>query len=79
MQRKTYIDNIINQLTRLQDEIKAFNTAKLFDTNKISENILKDSNAQLIISILKDKIPNEVLKNSNVVLELSQKDKLFKF
>ncbi|WP_434337537.1 ABC-three component system protein [Mycoplasma capricolum] len=42
MQRKTYIDNIINQLTRLQNEIRAFNTAKLFDTNKISENILKD-------------------------------------
>lgn len=42
MQRKTYIDNIINQLTRLQDKIKAFNSAKLFDTNQISENILKD-------------------------------------
>ncbi|WP_434328993.1 DUF2326 domain-containing protein [Mycoplasma capricolum] len=42
-------------------------------------NYLLNSNAQLIISILKDKIPNEVLKKSNVILELSQKDKLFKF
>ncbi|ADK69395.1 hypothetical protein TS59_0700 [Mycoplasma mycoides subsp. mycoides] len=42
-------------------------------------NYLLNSNAQLIISILKDKIPDEVWKNSNVVLELSQKDKLFKF
>ncbi|WP_434336156.1 DUF2326 domain-containing protein [Mycoplasma capricolum] len=42
-------------------------------------NYLLNSNAQLIISILKDKIPDKVWKNSNVVLELSQKDKLFKF
>ncbi|WP_369024700.1 DUF2326 domain-containing protein [Mycoplasma capricolum] len=42
-------------------------------------NHLLNSNAQLIISILKDKIPDKVWKNSNVVLELSQKDKLFKF
>ncbi|WP_265509728.1 SMEK domain-containing protein [Mycoplasma mycoides] len=42
MQSKIYINNIINKLTRLQDEIKAFNNAKLFNTNKISENILKD-------------------------------------
>ncbi|QVK05736.1 ABC-three component system protein [Mycoplasma mycoides] len=42
MQSKVYINNIINKLTRLQYEIKAFNNAKLFDTNKISENILKD-------------------------------------
>ncbi|WP_146147723.1 SMEK domain-containing protein, partial [Mycoplasma mycoides] len=42
MQSKIYINNIINKLTRLQYEIKAFNNAKLFDTNKISENILKD-------------------------------------
>ncbi|WP_434335671.1 hypothetical protein V2P56_02855 [Mycoplasma capricolum subsp. capricolum] len=42
-------------------------------------NHLLNSNAQLVISILKDKIPDKVWKNSNVVLELSQKDKLFKF
>lgn len=42
-------------------------------------NYLLTSNAQLIISILKDKIPDQVLEKSNVVLELSQKDKLFKF
>ncbi|WP_434343403.1 hypothetical protein V2P32_03960 [Mycoplasma sp. 06067-C1-B144P-99-0482-3] len=42
-------------------------------------NYLLNSNAQLTISILKDKIPDKVWKNSNVVLELSQKDKLFRF
>ncbi|WP_429989253.1 hypothetical protein [Mycoplasmopsis bovis] len=36
------------------------------------------SKAQLIISILKDKIPEQVLNNSNIVLEISQNDKLFK-
>ncbi|WP_429009262.1 hypothetical protein [Mycoplasmopsis bovis] len=41
-------------------------------------NYLLHSKAQLIISILKDKIPEQVLNNSNIVLELSQNDKLFK-
>ncbi|MCA8839242.1 DUF2326 domain-containing protein, partial [Mycoplasmopsis bovis] len=40
-------------------------------------NYLLHSKAQLIISILKDKIPEQVLNNSNIVLELSQNDKLF--
>ncbi|QQH34313.1 hypothetical protein HYD97_00865 [Mycoplasmopsis bovis] len=40
--------------------------------------VLLHSKAQLIISILKDKIPEQVLNNSNIVLELSQNVKLFK-
>ena len=33
---------------------------------------------QLVISILKDKLPEKVLENAHVVVELSQEEKLFK-
>lgn len=39
---------------------------------------VQDKNIQLVISILKDKLPSEVLKESNIIIELSQKNKLFK-
>lgn len=39
---------------------------------------VKDKNIQLIISILKDKLPENVLKNAKIVVELSQDSKLFK-
>ena len=40
--------------------------------------VVKKNNIQLVISILKDKLPSELLNDSNVVLELSQESKLFK-
>ncbi|AJM72049.1 DUF2326 domain-containing protein [Mycoplasma yeatsii] len=43
----------------------------------VSEYLL-DKNAQLILSVLKDKMPNEALRNANIVVELSQEEKLFK-
>ncbi|UKS53965.1 DUF2326 domain-containing protein [Mycoplasma feriruminatoris] len=54
---------------------------ELMSDNQLSliSDYLVNSNAQLIISMLKDKIPSDVFKNSHVVLELSQEDKLFKF
>ncbi|MCL2322469.1 MAG: DUF2326 domain-containing protein [Oscillospiraceae bacterium] len=39
---------------------------------------VKDKNIQLIVSILKDKLPVETLENAHVVVELSQESKLFK-
>lgn len=39
---------------------------------------VKDKNIQLIVSILKDKLPKELINNGNVVVELSQESKLFK-
>ena len=39
---------------------------------------VQDKNIQLVISILKDKLPTEVLKENNIIIELSQKNKLFK-
>jgi uncharacterized protein YydD (DUF2326 family) len=38
----------------------------------------KNKNIQLIVSILKDKLPGELIDNGNVVVELSQESKLFK-
>ncbi len=38
---------------------------------------LMGKNIQLVVSILKDKLPNDLLKKANVVVELSQEDKLF--
>lgn len=39
---------------------------------------VKRNNIQLIISILKDKLPTDVLNNAYIAVELSQDDKLFK-
>ncbi|MDR1203465.1 MAG: DUF2326 domain-containing protein [Tannerellaceae bacterium] len=39
---------------------------------------VRNKNTQLIISILKDKLPPTVLNNAHIAIELSQKSKLFK-
>ena len=39
---------------------------------------VKNKNMQLVISILKDKLPEKALENAHVVVELSQEEKLFK-
>lgn len=44
---------------------------------KIAE-FAKSNNIQLVISILKDKLPETVVDNVHVILELSQSDKLFR-
>lgn len=44
---------------------------------KVAEYV-KDRNVQLVISILKDKLPEKALENAHVVVELSQEDKLFR-
>lgn len=44
---------------------------------KVAE-FVQDKNIQLVISILKDKLPTAILKKSHVAIELSQNDKLFR-
>jgi uncharacterized protein YydD (DUF2326 family) len=44
---------------------------------KVAEYV-KNRNMQLVISILKDKLPEKALENAHVVVELSQEEKLFK-
>lgn len=44
---------------------------------KVAEYVQKN-NIQLVISILKDKLPNAVLENAHIAVELSQDSKLFK-
>ena len=44
---------------------------------KVAE-FVQNKNIQLVISILKDKLPIPVLDKAHVVVELSQKEKLFK-
>lgn len=44
---------------------------------KVAE-FVQHENIQLVISILKDKLPTSVLKKSHVAIELSQSDKLFR-
>lgn len=44
---------------------------------KVADYVMK-KDIQLVVSILKDKLPNDLLKRANVVVELSQEDKLFK-
>ncbi|MGG3889488.1 DUF2326 domain-containing protein [Metabacillus fastidiosus] len=39
---------------------------------------VKNNNIQLVVSILKDKLPEELIDNGNIVVELSQESKLFK-
>lgn len=53
---------------------------ELMHDNQLSKvaDFVNENNIQLIISILKDKLPEELIKKSNIALELSPKDKLFK-
>lgn len=44
---------------------------------KVAE-FVQNRNIQLVVSILKDKLPEVVLDKAHVVVELSQKDKLFR-
>lgn len=44
---------------------------------KVAE-FVQDKNIQLVISILKDKLPPTILNKAHVVVELSQNDKLFR-
>lgn len=44
---------------------------------KVADFVMK-KDIQLVISILKDKLPNDLLNKAKVVVELSQDDKLFK-
>ena len=44
---------------------------------KVAE-FIQNKNIQLIISILKDKLPKDVLNKSHIAIELSQNDKLFR-
>ncbi|WP_062551292.1 DUF2326 domain-containing protein [Peptoniphilus phoceensis] len=43
---------------------------------KVAE-FIQSNNIQLVVSMLKDKLPTELLENSNIVVELSQNSKLF--
>lgn len=45
--------------------------------SKVADFVMK-KNIQLVISILKDKLPYDLLNKANVVVELSQEDKLFR-
>ena len=45
--------------------------------SKVADFVMK-KNIQLVISILKDKLPGYLLNKANIVIELSQEDKLFR-
>ena len=45
--------------------------------SKVADFVMK-KDIQLVISILKDKLPDDLLNKANVVVELSQEDKLFR-
>ncbi|MFA1355283.1 DUF2326 domain-containing protein, partial [Streptococcus dysgalactiae] len=45
--------------------------------SKVADFVMK-KDIQLVISILKDKLPDDLLNKTNVVVELSQEDKLFR-
>jgi len=44
---------------------------------QVSE-FVKDKNLQLIVSILKDKLPENIIESTHIALELSQESKLFR-
>ena len=44
---------------------------------KVADFVAKH-NIQLVLTILKDKLPQSLVKQENIILELSQKDKLFR-
>ena len=63
-----HLDFILNDRKELMDShqlIKAYQYAK-------------ENNIQLVFSILKDKLPKELNNDDNIIIELSQNDKLFK-
>ena len=39
---------------------------------------VENRNIQLVVSILKDKLPVAILNKAHIIVELSQKEKLFK-
>ena len=45
--------------------------------SKVADFVMK-RDIQLVISILKDKLPDDLLNKANVVVELSQENKLFR-
>ncbi|MFO3667972.1 DUF2326 domain-containing protein [Anaerococcus kampingiae] len=53
---------------------------ELMHDNQLSKvaNFVMKKDIQLVISILKDKLPDALLNKANVVVELSQEDKLFR-
>lgn len=53
---------------------------ELMHVNQLSrvEPFLKEKKIQLVVSILKDKLTDEILQNAHTAVELSQDDKLFK-
>lgn len=58
----------------LNDKKELLHDNQLLNVSKF----IKDNNIQLICSILKDKLPKELLEKANIVVKLSQQDKLFK-
>lgn len=56
------------------------NDKKLMHDNQLSKvaKYVNDKDIQLVISILKDKLPEGLVDKANVVVELSQESKLFK-
>lgn len=53
---------------------------ELMHDNQLSKvaNFVLEKNIQLVASILRDKLPDDLLNTANIVVELSQEDKLFK-
>lgn len=53
---------------------------ELMHDNQLSKvaNFVFEKNIQLVASILRDKLPHDLLNTANIVVELSQEDKLFK-
>lgn len=53
---------------------------ELMHDNQLSKvaNFVFEKNIQLVASILRDKLPDDLFNTANVVVELSQEDKLFK-
>jgi len=39
---------------------------------------IKDKNKQLVVSMLKDKLPEQLNQGENIIVKLSQESKLFK-
>lgn len=53
---------------------------ELMHDNQLSKvaNYVLEKNIQLVAAILRDKLPDDLLNTANIVVELSQEDKLFK-
>jgi len=46
--------------------------------NFLASEFVRDKNIQLVISILRDKLPENIIENAHIAIELSQQDKLFR-